>query len=401
MKKITRNNVLTLVAAFATCFSAAATENVFDFKTNPNGWDSATAAERFEDETKGNVPEEGYTVGDVTMTATTGTYIRTGSYLLVDYDGTVTFTAAEGKKITKVTFESSKMNFTTTQGELTDLTWTGDANAVSFVSTNNRTYVAVATVTTEDGQGAETEWVECANIAAFKALERGTMAHLALNDAHVNGADQWLDVAYLEDATGAIMLDKLGLGLATNDKLNGYIYVARGYEDIYDDSVEGEGPDGELVKAMKCEDTTADELQVEHDVTMAAATLDAAMLDFNNLSRLVKVENILVEKPSRFYLVTIGEKQVRLQDYFFLGLTIPENETVASATGVLAWDGVRYNIYLTDIQTDISAITELDANKAAADDNVYTITGICLGKVSLSNVPAGIYIKNGHKVIVK
>ena len=227
------------VLALAATAGATSSESTFDFKNNPEGWPSATAMERFDDETAGNVPQAGYTVGDVTMTASTGTYIQTDRYLLVDFDGTVTFTAGQGRKVTKVVFESTRMNFTADLGSLDGLTWKGSAVAVTFTSPNARTQVVTAVVTTDESDGSEqtVDYVECENIAAFKALAVGTPARLTLSNAQVNAVDDIMGVAYVEDATGAVEFSDLDVQLNRNDLLNGYIYVKRGQVLIYDESV--------------------------------------------------------------------------------------------------------------------------------------------------------------------
>lgn len=56
------------------------------------------------------------------------------------------------------------------------------------------------------------------------------------------------------------------------------------------------------------------------------------------------------------------------------------------------------NIYYW--KTDITGVTDITAAKAA-DGNVYTLTGICLGKAAISDLPAGIYIYGGKKILVK
>ena len=395
------------VLALAATAGATSSESTFDFKNNPEGWPSATAMERFDDETAGNVPQAGYTVGDVTMTASTGTYIQTDRYLLVDFDGTVTFTAGQGRKVTKVVFESTRMNFTADLGTLDGLTWEGSAVAVTFTSPNARTQVVTAVVTTDESDGSEqtVDYVECENIAAFKALAVGTPARLTLSNAQVNAVDDIMGVAYVEDATGAVEFSDLDVQLNRNDLLNGYIYVKRGQVLIYDETVEGEDPDGERVQAVSDAQTSGETFTVTPDATLTPTVLTPAdLLSDAHFSELVKLENVTLTKPGRFYFITVGDKNIQVKDQFFYlpyDFEIPVDEELSSITGVFTWSGARYAVYLTDVQVEqVTAVEDVKTTRAT-DDRVFTLTGVCLGRVDVNQLPAGIYVRGGQKLLVR
>ncbi len=68
------------------------------------------------------------------------------------------------------------------------------------------------------------------NIAEFKAMTAGTTAKLILTNATVTAIDATTNgykIAFLEDATGAIAVKDVTMGLAVGDKLNGSIVLQR------------------------------------------------------------------------------------------------------------------------------------------------------------------------------
>ena len=224
----------------------------------------------------GNVPAEGYVVGDVTMTATNGnsnTYLRTGSYLIIDENGTITFKASDGRAITGIVFTDKSGKFMLTaeagNGILTDHTWTGNSTAVTLTSAVNdlatKTWLVDATVTTDEANADTYTPVEaptvCDNIAAFIALEPGKSGKLMLNNARVGYVD-W-NSTYIEDETGAIELYKVrALQLTTGGVLNGSVVLKRSQLLIYDEQVEEEEPGREKPEAAADALTTADDLTI-------------------------------------------------------------------------------------------------------------------------------------------
>lgn len=416
MKISTRFSAMALLAGALMSFTAQAETktNVFDFKNNPQGWPSATALEYFDDPTAGNVPAEGYVVGDVTMTATNGnsnTYLRTGSYLIIDENGTITFKASDGRAITGIVFTDKSGKFMLTaeegNGTLTDHTWTGNATAVTLTSAVNdlatKTWLVDATVTTDDANADTYTPVEaptvCDNIAAFIALEPGKSGKLMLNNARVGYVD-W-NSTYIEDETGAIELYKVrALQLTTGDVLTGSVVLKRSQLLIYDEQVEEEEPGREKPEAAADALTTADDLAITAGTPMPTVMTLAQLVDDANFSRLVKLENVTLTKPGRFAVLDVDGYLVNVKDMFFLGIDIPVDEPVKSITGIYTWDGSRPAIYVTEVVDQATGIADVQA-QPITDGNVYTITGICLGKVDLSTLPAGLYIRDGKKHLVR
>ncbi len=91
---------------------------------------------------------------------------------------------------------------------------------------------------------------------------------------------------------------------------------------------------------------------------------------------------------------------VNVRDMFFLGIDIPVDQPLKSVTGIYTWDGSKPAIYVTEVVDEATAITDVQA-QPATDGNVYTITGINLGKVDLSTLPAGLYIRDGKKHLIR
>ena len=416
MKISTKLSALALLAGALLSFTAQAETrtNVFDFKNNPLGWPSATALEYFDDPTAGNVPATGYVVGDVTMTATNGnsnTYLKTGSYLLIDENGTITFKAGDGRAITAITFTDKSGKFMLTAdeagGTLTDHTWTGNATKVTFTSAVNdmatKTWLVDATVTTDEANGdtyTPTEApIVCQNIAAFKALEVGKSGKLMLNNARVGYVD-W-NSTYIEDESGAIELYKVrALSLTNGDVLNGSVVLKRSQMLIFDEQVEAEEPGREKPEAAADALTTADEVTATAGTPTATVLTPSQLVSDDNFSRLVRVENVTLTKPGRFAVLDVDGYQVNVKDMFFLGIDIPTDRPLKSVTVIYTWDGAKPAIYVTAIDDTATAISQVQAD-AATDGDVYTITGICLGRVDLSTLPAGLYIQGGRKLWVR
>ena len=191
MKRIS-TLLLVLMALMALPLTASAEEVTFDF-TSPTireniGTDMA--------DTKGWIYNETFTVKDVTLQVTAGSaasriYVdKNRGQNLVTYKDytTLTFKAPANYAITKIEFtaagNSSIDSFKASSGAIEGMTWTGNAEGVRFAQ-GGTSYLANAIVTLA-AKTAETtalpaiEYTECANIAAFNALEAGTYAKVTL-----------------------------------------------------------------------------------------------------------------------------------------------------------------------------------------------------------------------------
>ena len=418
MNIITKLGALALLCGWQFSANAAIQENVYDFANNNLNLEVATPAD-WEDPTKGVISGQELRQGDVVLTAVDGAKTnrmwRTNAgvtYLQVG--GKITITADEGRAITGITFGVQNYKFfleaQAGNGELdaTSYVWSGNSTAITFDNENaanewnTQTLLLSMTVVTDDANDETytpdaTTYVEVGSIAEFNALEVGTLAKLALNNAQVNGVD-W-SAAYVEDATGAVEFDGLNLDLERGDILNGYIYVKRGqfyFDEDPDDDVSGrerpQATNDALTSADTYTKTSGNELQP------TLFTMEELLNDVN-FSKLVALNNVAISKNGRFYVAEADGLQVRVNDmlgYLPLGVEIPENGETCNITGIFSWNGLVYQIYLTSIET-ATAVTNIDVDNSDNEAPVYDI----MGRPMHGTLPSGIYIKNGRKFIVR
>ena len=76
---------------------------------------------------------------------------------------------------------------------------------------------------------------------------------------------------------------------------------------------------------------------------------------------------------------------------------IPENGELCNITGIFSWNGLAYQIYLTSIESTPTSISNVNADNNEKEGAVFDI----MGRQMQGTLPAGIYIKNGHKFIVR
>jgi hypothetical protein len=149
---------------------------------------------------------------------------------------TLTFRAPAGYAVTKVEFSVvyGDLTFAPSSGTMSGLVWTGNAEGVRFL--NNATAFlanAVVTLAPKNENTVSLEplpYVDCANIAAFNALEAGTYARLTLTNAEVIGksADGYSTV-WLQDATGGCWIQSASINdkLQEGTKVNGVVYTVK------------------------------------------------------------------------------------------------------------------------------------------------------------------------------
>ena len=419
MNIITKLSALALLCGWQLTANATTQENVYDFANNNLNLEVATPAD-WEDPTKGVISGQELRQGDVVLTSVDGakpnrmwrtnagvTYLQVG--------GKITITADEGRAITGITFEVQNYKFfleaQAGNGELdaTNYVWSGNSTAITFDNENaanewnTQSLLLTMTVTTNDANDETytpdaTTYVEVSSIAEFNALEVGTLAKLTLNNAQVNGVD-W-STAYVEDASAAVEFDGLNLDLERGDILNGYIYVKRGqfyYDEDPDDDVDGrerpQATNDALTSADTYTKTSGNELQPTL-FTMAELLNDA------NFSKLVALNNVAISLNGRFYIAEADGLQVRVNDmlgYLPQDYVIPENGELCNITGIFSWNGLAYQIYLTSIESTPTSISNVNADNNEKEGAVFDI----MGRQMQGTLPAGIYIKNGHKFIVR
>ena len=417
MKISTKLSALALLAGAMMSMSAHAEtqENVYDFANNNLGLEVATPAD-WEDATKGVISGLEIRQGDVVLTSVDGAKVnrmwRTNAgvqYLQVG--GKITITADEGRAITMVNFDVQNYKFFLEAQEgngsldADNYVWNGNSTSITFDNENaaneynTQTLLLAMTVYTDEANEdtyspSESSYAYCANIAEFLALEVGTAAKLTLNNAQVNGT--YWGGTFLEDATGAVQVNAT-INVNRNDVLNGVIYLVRA-QDNFD-------PDHIIPTADPDTKTSLDEVTITSDNELNPTVMNINDLPDNaNMSKLVKVQSVTITKPSRFFFITTDDgENIQLVDQMNVGgydLDALVDKTVI-VTGVFTWNMMRWAIFPTsvveDTNTAVTTIMATDAN----DADVYTITGINLGKADINTLPAGLYIKDGKKYLVK
>lgn len=417
MKNFTRLSAIAFLAGAMMSISAKAEtrENLYDFANNNLNLEVATPAD-WENATKGVISGQEIRQGDVVLTAVDGAKVNrmwctNAGVQYLQVGGKITLTADNGRAITGVTFTVQNYKFflesETGNGSLDaeSYVWTGNSTAITFDNENaaneynTQSLLLTMTVTTNDADEntytpAETSYVDCADIAEFLALEVGTLARLSLNNAQVNGA--YWGGTFVEDATGAVQVTA-NILVNRNDILNGTICLKRDHDDFDEDHI--------IPCAAGDALTSLDDVTITSDNTLVPTTMTVdGVADDANFSRLVKVENVTITKPSRFYFITTSDgENIQLVDQMNVGgydLEEFVGKTV-NVTGVLTWNMTRYAIFPTEVvEPQPTAVTTVNAASDAEAD-VYTISGINLGKVSLNSLPAGIYIQAGKKHLVR
>lgn len=418
MNFITKIGALALLCGGQLAANATTQENVFDFAGNNLNLEVATPAD-WEDATKGVISGQELRQGDVVMTAVDGAKTnrmwRTNAgvtYLQVG--GKITITADEGRAITGITFTVQNYKFfleaQAGNGSLdaNNYVWTGNSTAITFDNENaaneynTQSLLLTMVVTTDDANDdtytpLATTYVEVGSIAEFNALEVGTLAKLALNNAQVNGVD-W-SAAFVEDATGAVEFDGLNLDLLRGDILNGYIYVKRG-QFYYDDDPSDDVPGRERPQATNDVLTSADTYTMTRGNELQPTEFTMPeLLNDANFSKLISLRNVSITKNGRFYVAEADGEQVRVNDmlgYLPLDFVMPENGEKCDITGIFSWNGLAYQIYLTSVKIN-TAITSLEVDPIVKESPVYNL----MGREMRGTLPAGIYIQNGRKFIVR
>ena len=274
-------------------------------------------------DTKGYIYNETFTANGATLQITAGSapsriYVDSNrGQCLVTYKEytTLTFRAPAGKVITKIEFtaagNSNIKNFTASSGAIEDMTWTGKADGVRFTQ-GGTSYLANAIVTLEAAAGTiaalpEIEYVECANIAAFNALEAGTYAKVTLTNAEIIGksADGYSTV-WVQDATGGAWIQYTSLNdkLQEMTKLNGTVYTIK--------RATSGNP-----QMKEAEDTPKSEINAEAigELTIIEGKTIAAVNVPENLNRVVKLSGATLEETSNTAgTLTLGDETISVNN---------------------------------------------------------------------------------------
>lgn len=241
-----------------------------------------------------------------------------------------------------------------------------------------------------------------ADIAALKALDKGTNAELTLTDAQVlyawksnNGNIQ----AYVRDASGAMCFDFRGANAAageqfeTNKIVNGTIMLTNS---LYNG----------LPQASAYADTNDENLTFD-DGSEAQAVSTTIPNVKNYICDLVEIEIDEIvsdgaEKQPKYYAKS-GSDQIQIYNQFHVADYEDLSKLVGSATTIKgiaviyqknAEDEPIYEIYPV-ADGIVTGISEVNVN-AVNDGKIYNLAGQQVGKNY-----KGIVVKNGRKYIVK
>ena len=323
MKKITYSflSLLMLLLAMPAGLLARTTVT-FDFAANP--WKLPLS----EGSDKAGVVTKPITQDGVVLTATDGstpTQMFSGNFR-VYADGTITFTAPEGKVVEKIEFTGSPINLDTKVGtyNTTSRIWTQptpQVNAVTFSASGKATKISKAVLTIAD-PGEEAEVVvlpEITDFASLKACEKDKAVKLTVTNGKVVYAGS--KDLIVEDATGAIDFYNWGLTATAGQVINGTIEAK--YSEFMG-----------MPQAAKTANTDVTALTITDGDAVApvAMTFVDAMKATSYLKYVTLTDFAIEEAGGKTYLVN-GENKIQLYNKFNVEYTLPEN--IQSISGII------------------------------------------------------------------
>ena len=389
---------------------AQPTSATFDFTSESIRENIGTAM----GDTKGYIYNETFTAENVTLQITGGSAPSriykdaNRGQNLVTYTqyATLTFKSPAGYAVTKIEFtaagSSNISKLTPSSGAVDGMTWTGNAEGVRFAQ-GGTSYLAKAVVTlaAKDESTAALpalEYTECANIAAFNALEAGTYAKVTLTDAEITGksADGYTTV-FVQDATGGCWIQYTTLNdkLQEKTKVNGVVYVVKRLTSGNPQMKEAEDtPKSEL---------TATELS---DYTVVEGTL-AEVNVAANLNKVVKLTGATLEETSATAgKLTQGDATIDVnngaatanQQLHKVAEWAPGTKlTDVTMVAILVAKSATANQLLPISVTGTASGIETVVSDVNADDvQIYNLQG-----VRLNSLQRGVNIVNGKKVVIK
>ena len=406
------NRISTLLIALIALMAipASAEDVTFDF-TSPTIRENIGTAMT---DVNGYIYNETFTAGSVTLQVTAGSapsriYVDANrGQNLVTYKEytTLTFKAPEGYAITKIEFgaagNSNINNFKASSGAIEGMTWTGNAEGVRFAQ-GGTSYLANAVVTlaAKDGDTATLpaiEYAECANIAAFNALEAGTYAKVTLTDAEVIGksADGYSTV-WIQDATGGCWLQYTSLNDQLNEmtKMNGTVYVVKRVTSGNPQMKEAEDtPKGVIettgISSYTIVEGTIAEVNVAANlnkvVKIKAATLEETSASAGKLTQgdvTIDVSNGTATGNQQLHKIADWAKDTKLENVTIVAILVAKSATANQ---------------LLPISVKVGEVTGIAtiAQSSSDETNIYNMQGVRLNKLQ-----KGLNIVNGKKVMVK
>ncbi len=365
-------------------------------------------------DTKGYIYNETFTADNVTLQITAGSapsriYVDSnrGQNLVTykDYT-TLTFKAPEGYAITKIEFaaagNSNINNFTASAGTIEGMTWTGDAEGVRFAQ-GGTSYLANAVVILAAKNETTTTlpaigYAECANIAAFNALDAGSYAKVTLTDAEVIGksADGYSTV-WIQDATGGCWIQYTSLNGQLNEltKINGTVYVVKRLTSGNPQMKEAEDtPKSEIAATAISNYTTVEGTLAEVNVAanlnkvvkLTGTTIEETSASAGKLTQgesTIDLNNGTATANQQLYKIADWEKDKKLENVTIVAILEAKSATVNQLLPI--------SVKVEEV-TGIASVAENRNEKA----DIFNVQGVRLNKVQ-----KGINIVNGKKVFVK
>ena len=323
MKKITYSFLSLLMLLLAMPASMLARTTVtFDFAANP--WNLPLS----EGNDKAGVVTKPITQDGVVLTATDGstpTQMFSGNFR-VYADGTITFTAPEGKVVEKIEFTGSPINLDTKVGtyDKTSRIWTQpnpQVNAVTFSASGKATKISKAILTIADpGEGAEVVVLpEIADFASLKAAEQDKAVKLTVTNGKVVYAGS--KDLIVEDATGAIDFYNWGLTATAGQVINGTVEAK--YSEFLG-----------MPQAAKTANTDVAALTITDGDAVAPVAMEFAdaMKATSYLKYVTLADFAIEEADGKTYLVN-GENKIQLYNKFNVEYTLPE--AIKSISGII------------------------------------------------------------------
>ena len=370
MKKITYSflSLLMLLLAMPAGLLARTTVT-FDFAANP--WKLPLS----EGSDKAGVVTKPITQDGVVLTATDGstpTQMFSGNFR-VYADGTITFTAPEGKVVEKIEFTGSPINLDTKVGtyNTTSRIWTQptpQVNAVTFSASGKATKISKAVLTIAD-PGEEAEVVvlpEITDFASLKACEKDKAVKLTVTNGKVVYAGS--KDLIVEDATGAIDFYNWGLTATAGQVINGTVEAK--YSEFMG-----------MPQAAKTANTDVTALTITDGDAVApvAMTFVDAMKATSYLKYVTLTDFTIEEADGKTYLVN-GENKIQLYDKFKVEYTLPE--AIKSISGIIIPFVAKgsTNVIVEIAPTSAEDIVAKPEGPAYPEAGTYYIKNVATGK---------------------
>lgn len=329
---------------------------------------------------------------------------------------TLTIKAPEGYAITKLEFTNlnadNQFAFTPSSGAFTGKTWEGNAEGVRLLDEKSpqisKIVVTLAAKTAETATLSAINYTECANIAAFNALENGAYAKVMLADAEITGisADGFSTI-WLQDATGGCWMQYTTLiekYLQEGNKVNGFFYVvkrvASGNPQMKEteDTPKSEFTQTPIGEPAMIEGTLAEvnvAANLNKVVKISGATLSMTVTTNKNTGAVTANGGTLTQGDATIDVnngTETANQQMHKISEWVDGQTL-ENVTIVAI--LVAKNTTANQLLPISITTGGTGIAEVNAANAE-QVVIYNLQG-----VRQSRLQKGINIVNGKKVVIK